>query len=137
MTNATRIRTHEDWTEFYPSTETYEKYTNNHSKLTAKQSSYYISSCFFTQVNAQSSVYLVTKKHSIKFLIDTTTFNNCSSTGCGGCIFYQEEGEFVQDRVCSFASRVSSYDFEGAYCKIDVSENNIGCPKVRLAQRSI
>ena len=122
--NAARIEIHGDWTEFYPNSQTYEKYTNNNSKLEAKENSYYVSSCFFTQVNTKGSIYLYTKKNTIKFLIDTTTFNNCSNNQAGGCIFYSQEGEFVQDRVCSFASKVNSLYTHGVYCKIDVSNSN-------------
>lgn len=64
-----------------------------------------------------------TDNDTIKFLIDTTVFDNCSNDGKGGCIFYSRAGEFVQDRVCGYASKVNSQYTEGVYCYIEVSSN--------------
>ena len=65
-----------------------------------------------------------TNNTAIKFLIDTTLFNNCSNTENGGCISYSQEGEFIQDRICSYDSRVEDQDDIGVYCFIDVTNTS-------------
>ena len=91
------------------------------TKLDAREYNYHVSSCNFDSVNTQGSVHLETNNTAIKFLIETTLFNNCSNTANGGCISYIQEGEFIQDRICSYSSRIDSeYDY-GVYCFIHVT----------------
>lgn len=73
-------------------------------------------------MNTQGSVYLNTSSDTVKFLIDTSVFNNCSNNKDGGCINYANSGAFVQDRVCSFSTTVNLKWRLGVYCKIDVSD---------------
>ena len=100
------------------------QYQAQSQKLSAQEQNYYISSCYFGKSNTKGSIYLSTTKNTIKFLVDTTTFTNCSNNGEGGCIYYGTEGQFVQDRICSFSLKVNSWKTEGVYCKIDVSDSN-------------
>lgn len=112
-----------DWSDFYnkPADETYIKKS---SRLTGSQSSYFVSFCKFINQTTIGAISFSTTSTSTNFLVEDSLFSGCSSTGNGGSLLFEKDGQCAQNRICSFESKIEQDNSYGAYCHADVSENS-------------
>lgn len=119
---------HKGWDDFFEPSIDYTMYSNTHQKLDANgDKSYYISFCYFISLDVEGAISIKDETYNnVKFLIDTSSFDKCGyhgpSGGTGSLCVNSENGECVQDRICSFGSKSI---FAGVYCSIKLSQTSV------------
>lgn len=113
---------HNEWTDFFDSSNNYVSFKNKNESFGINvDKSYYISLCLFIYLNETGAIRISSNsRNTLKFLIDTSSFDNClHKNEEGGSLYINaNQGECVQDRVCSIGSKTPSV---GTYCSITAS----------------
>lgn len=111
-----------DWESFFSPNPKPNSYISKNSQLEAKDFDYHVSKCIFNEIK-NGSIRITTTIDSIKLLVDTTSFTNCSiSNANGGCLYYSSAGQCIQDRITSYNSKISKMDI-GMHSYVIVSPN--------------
>lgn len=105
-----------DWAEFYL-TASHQKYINERTRLKGAQTSYYVSFCQFINQNTNGAIYFSSASKDTKLLTEDSFFSNCF-------LHFEQNGQCVQNRICSFKSKVVNNSCHGAHCFVDVSETS-------------
>lgn len=114
----------EEWSDFYTS-DTYETRENNNTRLSATSASYYIRYSTLDDFNNRAIEFLSTTA-STCLLIEDILLSKCYNNDVAGALFFENNGQCVQNRVCSYQSKTNSNSEEkgGTYCFIDVSSSS-------------
>lgn len=110
-----------DWYEFYKLQRHNESKGKINEQISSTSSSYYVSFCWFSNLK-NSAINFDTENPLTNLLTEDCIFSECSNTNKGGSISFQTKGQCVQNRICSYKSKVTGKKFYGVYCSIDVSE---------------
>lgn len=79
-----------------------------------------MSYCRFDSFRTNGAIYFNATSIDTKFLAEDSIFTKCYNSKNGGSLFFQEEGQCVQNRIQSLKSETEDKEY-GAYCYIDVS----------------
>ena len=115
-------------TEFYPEDEgnSPNPYTVNSTTgppYSPRETRVYVKNSFFSHLNNRAINYIATT--SSKMLIETSTFNACTSFSDGGSI-YQSEGNFILSKCCGFKCYSTGTNVGGmfAYTTLSAGSKN-------------
>lgn len=116
-----------EWNDFYQESPEF-NYKDKTDRIEGTTSSYYVSFCRFINQNNRAISFYGLSSESTKLLVEDSFISSCSSSsGAGNSIWFNYEGQCVQNRICCEKSQgISSY--AGAYCFVyvtnDISHQN-------------
>ena len=110
-----------DWSDYFTGSQT--KTTGKTTHLTVS-SNLWIYGCTFKNIEkyrGKGSCICKDSSTSFNLLVDSSSFNTCSSTGHGGAIYFATSGQCVLSSVCGVNCKTGTMDYFGQFCRIYVS----------------
>lgn len=111
-----------DWYEFYQTKNYLVSSHKNNAQISSSSSGYFVCFCSFSKLSSRS-ISVDTTNPSTNLLTEDILFSECSNSENGGSLFFQTKGQCVQNKICSYKSKVIS-NVNGVFCYVHVSEQD-------------